>query len=147
MERGEKLQFQKEIEEYFDKHRVYDLFEKLFKELIIYKPDSPIDYLIDRIKKKDTKRIFITGLPGTERKSIALSVAENLGFMSLSVDDHLDREKTKKLENARAIEKNYYSSMQVDDDIVIDLVKKQLIKYEESNVSYIVEGFPKNRVI
>lgn len=33
----------------------------------------------------------------------------------------------------------------VDDETVIDLLRNQIIKYEEENISYIIEGFPRNR--
>lgn len=145
MDRAEKLQYEQGIEQYFDQHKVYDLFEKLFKELIVNKPESPIDYLIERIQRKETKRIFITGYPGTDRKDVSLAISGALGYSCLSVDHLLEREISKKLENAHQIEQNYNINTLVDDDIVIELVRNQLIKYEEDNVSYIIEGFPRNR--
>ena len=145
MDRTEKLEYEKRIEQYFDDHKVYDLFEKLFKELIINKPEDPINYLIERLKRPEVKRIFITGYSGTNRKSISLSIANTLGYSCLSMDHLLDREISKKMENSNKIEKNYNENRLVDDEIVIDLVRNQLIKYEEDNESYIIEGFPRNR--
>ena len=60
--------------------------------------------------------------------------------------DLLQNEIKKKLEIGKLIEKKFKTGQLVDDEIVIDLVKKEMIKYEKDNVSYIVEGFPKNRV-
>ena len=145
MDRTEKLEYEKGIEQYFDEHKVYDLFEKLFKELIINRPDEPLDYLISRLKRQDTKRIFITGYSGTNRKSISLAIANNFGFTCLSMDHLIDREISKKLDDAKKLEKNYKENRLVDDEIAINLVKNQLIKYEEENCSYIIEGFPRNR--
>jgi adenylate kinase family enzyme len=34
----------------------------------------------------------------------------------------------------------------VDDSIVIDLVKKQILSYEKENLSWIIEGFPRTKV-
>ena len=34
----------------------------------------------------------------------------------------------------------------VDDDIVIDLVKKEVMKYEKDNANWIIEGFPRTKV-
>ena len=145
MDRTEKLEYEKGIEQYFDDHKVYDLFEKLFKELIINKPENPIDYLIERLKRQEVKRIFITGYSGTNRKSISLSIANALNYSCLSMDHLIDREISKKMENSSKIEKNYNENRLVDDEIAIDLVRNQLIKYEEENKSYIIEGFPRNR--
>jgi adenylate kinase len=145
MDRTEKLEYEKGIEQYFDEHKVYDLFEKLFKELIINRPENPLNYLITRLQRKDTKRIFITGYPGTNRKSICLAITNNLGYSCLNMAHLIDREISKKLENSDKLEKNYNENRLVDDEIAINLVKNQLIKYEEENCSYIIEGFPRNR--
>ena len=145
MDRTEKLEYEKGIEQYFDEHKVYDLFEKLFKELIINKPENPVDYLIERLGRKELKRIFITGYAGTNRRSISLALANSLGYSCLNMAHLLDREISKKMENASKIEKNYNENRLVDDEIVIELVRNQLIKYEEENQSYIIEGFPRNR--
>ncbi len=40
---------------------------------------------------------------------------------------------------------NYLKSI-VDDNIVIDLVKKQILQYEKENLSWIIEGFPRTKV-
>ena len=61
------------------------------------------------------------------------------------MDDLINREISKKLDDAKKLEKNYQINKLVDDEILIDLVKNQLIKYEEENLSYIIEGFPRNR--
>ena len=52
MDKGEKLEFQQKIENYFEEKRVYELFEKLLKELVISKPKEPMDYLIQRLTIK-----------------------------------------------------------------------------------------------
>ena len=86
MDRTDKLNYEQGIENYYDQHKVYDLFDKLFKELIINKPENPIDYLIERLKRKETKRIFITGYPGASRKDVSLAMSGALGDSCLSVD-------------------------------------------------------------
>jgi adenylate kinase len=146
MDRAEKLQFQQGIENYFEEKRVYDLFEKLLKELIINKPQDPIDYLIKRIKTKDIKRIFITGSAGADRKEISLSLAEFFNYSCISVGDLIQKEISKKLESGRKIEKKMESLNLVDDETIIELLKKEIVKLEKDNVSYIVEGFPRTRV-
>ena len=145
MERTEKLKYEQGIEQYFDDNKVYDLFEKLFKELVINKPESPIDYLIERLGRKEAKRIFITGHSGTDKKNISLALANELNYSLLNMEHVIQREISKKMENSNKIEECYNQNRLVDDEIAIDLVRNQLIKYEEENISYIIEGFPKNR--
>jgi adenylate kinase len=146
MNREEKLAFQKETEEYFESKRVYDLFEKLLKELVINKPEDPIDYLMDRLKKKDIKRIFVTGSAGSDRKEIALSLGMQTDYKCLSLGDLIQKEVDKKLDNCRKIEKRTATLNLVDDDTIIEILRKELIQLEKENISYIIEGFPRNRV-
>ena len=135
MDRTEKLQYEQGLEQYFDQNKVYDLFEKLFKDLVINKPENPIDYLIERLKKEDTKRIFITGYPGTSRRTVSLAVAGALGYSCVSVNDILQSEVENNTDKAHQIERSYNTHTLVDDDTVIELVRNQLIKYEEQNTS------------
>lgn len=147
MDRNEKLQFQQSIENYFEDKKVYDLLEKLFKELIVNKPKEPIDYLIKRIKKPDTKRIFITGSAGTDRKELALSISNHFNFHCISLGDLIHKEISKKIDISRKIENKAHHFRLIDDEIIIDLLRKEIMKLEKENNSYVVEGFPRNRVI
>ena len=146
MDRNEKLQFQQSIENYFEDKKVYDLLEKLFKELIVNKPKEPIDYLIKRIKKPDTKRIFITGSAGTDRKELALSISNHFNFHCISLGDLIQKEISKKIDISRKIENKAHHFRLIDDEIIIDLLRKEIVKLEKENNSYVVEGFPRNRV-
>lgn len=145
MDRVQKLEYEKTMEDYFHEHKVYDLIERLFEELIINKPENPIDYLIERLKRKTPKRIFITGYSGTSVKTISLALANNLGYTCLNISHLLEREMSKNNENSEKIKKNLAECRLVDDETVIDLLRNQIIKYEEENISYIIEGFPRNR--
>lgn len=146
MDRTEKLHFQQSIENYFEDKKVYFLFEKLIKELVIVKPDQPIDYLIKRLKTPDTKRIFITGSAGVNRREVALSLANHFNYEGISIGDILRKELSKKLDIGKKIEPYLKISKLVPDEIVIELIKQELIRLEKNSTSYIVEGFPRNRV-
>lgn len=146
MDRNEKLQFQQSIESYFEEKRIYSLFEKLLKELVISQPSDPIDYLIKRLKTADVKRIFITGSAAVNRKEIALSVANHFNYEGISIGDILRKEISKKLDIGKKIEPYIKSCKLVPDEIIIELLKHELIRLEKANLSYIVEGFPRNRV-
>jgi len=146
MDRIEKLNFQQSIEHYFEDKRVYSLFEKLLKELVISKPSNPIDYLIKRLKTPDVKRIFITGSAGVNRKEVSLSIANHFSYEGISIGDILRKELSKKLDIGKKIEPYLKNNKLVPDEIVIELLKHELIRLEKSNLSYIVEGFPRNRV-
>ena len=51
MDKNQKYEFVKQTEDYLEENKVLDLFQSLTKQLIIHRPDSPIDFLIERIGK------------------------------------------------------------------------------------------------
>jgi adenylate kinase len=146
MDRNEKLQYQQSIENYFEDKKVYDLLEKYFKDLIVNKPKDPLDYLIKRVKMPDSKRIFITGSAGTDRKELALSISNHFNFHCISLGDLIQKEVSKKVDVSRKIDDKATHYRLIDDDVVIELIKKEIMKLEKENSSYVVEGFPRNRV-
>ncbi len=46
MDKQQKLDFQRKVEDYLLKENVYDLFEDLVKTLIVKQPEDPISFLI-----------------------------------------------------------------------------------------------------
>lgn len=50
MNRAEKTTYVQELEKELETKRVYELMERLTRELIVHQPDNPIDFLIDRLK-------------------------------------------------------------------------------------------------
>ena len=94
----------------------------------------------------DSKRIFITGSAGTDRKELALSISNHFNFHCISLGDLIQKEVSKKIEVSRKIDDKATHYRLIDDDVVIELLKKEIMKLEKENSSYVVEGFPRNRV-
>jgi len=57
----------------------------LQKQLLIHRPENPIDFLIKRIGKKDPLRIFIVGPPGSNAKAISQQVQQEFGYDLVNV--------------------------------------------------------------
>lgn len=49
MDKQQKLDYQRKVEDYLLKENVYDLFEDLVKTLIVKQPDDPISFLIEKL--------------------------------------------------------------------------------------------------
>ena len=56
MLKEKKLEFQQELEDTIEEHKIYELFEGMMKSLIINKPADPIDYLIKSLEKNERKQ-------------------------------------------------------------------------------------------
>jgi adenylate kinase len=145
MDREQKLNYEKSMENYFHEHKVYNLFQNLFEELVKEKPKDPINYLIERLKRKGTKKIFIVGYPGSEVKTVCVGLSNSLGYTSVNMSSLIEKALSNEEEISQKIKKNFEECRLIDDETMIDLFREQVIKYEEQKISYIIEGFPRTR--
>jgi adenylate kinase len=47
------------MEKYIEENQVYELFEVLMKQLLVAKPERPLDFLIDRLSEEPGKFLII----------------------------------------------------------------------------------------
>ena len=73
------------------------------------------------------------GPPGSSRKENALALSEYFNWNCISVGDLLKKEISKKSEYGKAISESMKNYRYVDDNVVIELVKKQIAIHEKEN--------------
>jgi hypothetical protein len=57
MNQEEKLKNQRDLEQYLEEKRVYDVFEDLMKNLMVKRPERPINFLIDYLKEQERNQL------------------------------------------------------------------------------------------
>lgn len=113
------------------------------KQLLIHRPDSPLDFLIERIGKQEPIRVFITGPPGSIAKNLSRRISKDLGFTTISTEEILKKESKKDTaKNIADCLKNYRYA---PDDITARLVKNHILKCENEYKNWVLEGFPKTK--
>ena len=55
MLQDKKLDFQRQLEEYLEEQKVYDIFDDMMKGLIMNKPKDPLQFLIKRLTQPESK--------------------------------------------------------------------------------------------
>lgn len=55
MDKVSKFEYQQNIEHYLEDKQVFELMEALLKQLIVHRPEKPLDYLIDKLQKTERK--------------------------------------------------------------------------------------------
>ena len=58
MNKVQKFEYNKSIEKYLNDNKVRELFKDLLKQLIVKQPADPIQYLVDRFEKQESKFNF-----------------------------------------------------------------------------------------
>lgn len=66
---------------------MYDLFESLLQQLLLKKPEKPLDFLIERISNPDQqmRRVFLMGPPGCQKSENAKMIADTFGWKTINV--------------------------------------------------------------
>lgn len=55
MDKLQKFEYMQSIESYLEDNQVYELFEGLLKQLVIHRPEQPLDFLIQKLSKPERK--------------------------------------------------------------------------------------------
>lgn len=158
MDKDQKLGYQRDIEKYLENKKVFELFQDLMKSLVINKPSDPLDFIIDKLSQTHqrkspfrsliplAKKIFLVGPPGSSARDIAEQLKNYLQFSWVSVGELLLKEVAAKSDHGKIIENCYRELKYVPDEIVVEIVKKQIAAFDKERKSWIIEGFPKTKV-
>ncbi len=55
MLKEEKQLFQLTCEEYIEKEKLYEMFEDMMKQIIIHRPEDPVQFLINKLQNPQSK--------------------------------------------------------------------------------------------
>lgn len=50
MDKLQKFDYMQTIESYLEQKQVYEMFEDLLKQLLVNKPENPLDFLTEKLK-------------------------------------------------------------------------------------------------
>lgn len=128
-----------------EEKKILDLFQALTKQLVIHRPDAPIDFLIERIGKKEPIRIFVVGPPGSISKLLAKRLAKDMGFTTISVGDIVRKEATKTTDIGKQIAECLKTYRYIPDDVIGYIIKNHILKCENEYQNWVLEGFPRTK--
>lgn len=52
-----KLEFQKQLEDYLEEQKVYDIFQDMMKNLIQHRPKDPRSFLVKKLTTPESKQL------------------------------------------------------------------------------------------
>ena len=115
MDKVQKFEYTQQIEAYLEENQVYEMFEQLLQQILLNKPERPLDFIIEKLQiepgKKNNfiqipnlvKRVFLMGPPGSFRQENAAFVADSFGWKCITTGDLLKKEVAKKTETGKKI--------------------------------------------
>jgi hypothetical protein len=95
MDKIAKFEYQQNIEQYLEDKQVFETLEGLLKSLIVHKPEKPIEYLMEKLQKHESKWVggvtefrsqgVSNGTSGVKQKGNCLGIGRALR-MVLHID-------------------------------------------------------------
>jgi len=127
---------------YVEKHKVFQLFEQLLQQLLIDKPDQPIDHLIRLLKREDVPRIVVAGPPGAQTRSLCELLAAKTSLVHV-IGSELWREMSR-LNNPAGLKAKELTEKgsDVPDDLMLEMLKEKLTSADCISQGWVLEGFP-----
>lgn len=87
------------------------------------------------------------GPPGSFRQDVTATLCDQMGgWRAISPGELFKREIAKKTETGKRIQQCFKEYHYVDDELVIDLVKREIQEAEKEKQSWILQGFPRTKV-
>eukprot|EP01006_Ploeotia_vitrea_P046109 TRINITY_DN66991_c2_g5_i1.p1 TRINITY_DN66991_c2_g5~~TRINITY_DN66991_c2_g5_i1.p1 ORF type:complete len:256 (+),score=12.86 TRINITY_DN66991_c2_g5_i1:54-770(+) len=135
--------------EYLAINKVHTLFEQLTAELVLYKPNKPLDYMQLRIReivsgKTETdvpSVVFVVGPPGSGKGVHCAKLVEAYGLAHLSPEDVLVNEVRSQSEEGIVIDEMLRTGQSMPATVIINLLNREIRKVN-TNTIILVDNFP-----
>ena len=121
---------------------MFQLFESLLQDLLIHKPDRPIDHLIKLLKRDAVPKIIVAGPPGAQARSVCELIAAKTELVHVIASDvwrELARLNSEPGLKAKAL---HDVGSEVPPELLLELPKEKLSMGECVSKGWILEGFP-----
>eukprot|EP00933_Yihiella_yeosuensis_P014789 TRINITY_DN1310_c0_g1_i1.p1 TRINITY_DN1310_c0_g1~~TRINITY_DN1310_c0_g1_i1.p1 ORF type:complete len:498 (-),score=114.28 TRINITY_DN1310_c0_g1_i1:289-1710(-) len=123
---------------YLETHEVHDLFKHLLELVLVERPENPVKFLQESLQAmQDCAKlcVVVMGPPGINRSKYCQQAAQEFKLKHIHVG--------KLLRGKKELKDQLEAGELVDDSIVIEMVKAELVK---SKVGWVLDGFPRTKI-
>ncbi|XP_039514337.1 adenylate kinase 8 isoform X2 [Pimephales promelas] len=135
------LRIPPEMAIYAEKHDIFHLVQTLLKNLMVNKPEDPIQHLINLLKwdSVDVPRIIILGPPASGKRTIAKKLCEHTQAIHLTFSDIFkdDSDLTRAAQNQ--------DTKQIPKEVWSQLIQQRLSKPDCVRRGWVLEAIPKTQ--
>lgn len=131
---------------YAEKFKIFQLFESLLQELVVAKPDKPLDHLIKVLKRDPVPRVIVSGPPGAEARALCeMLAAKSKPNLVHVIASDVWRELSR-LNSAAGLQAKALidDGKEVPDELTLAMLQEKLSMGECVTQGWILEGFPLN---
>ncbi|CAH1787369.1 unnamed protein product [Owenia fusiformis] len=129
---------------YSEKHGVFEMYKRLMEQLIIHKPDDPLSFLIELLKREnnDLPQVMLHGPPSSGKRTIAKMVCAKLRTAHLTMENMIADAETSVKREAESYSKK---GQPVPIELWVKIIKERLKLFDCMKKGWVMEGFPQTR--
>nr|XP_033818106.1 adenylate kinase 8 isoform X4 [Geotrypetes seraphini] len=138
------LRIPPEMGVYAEKHKIFDLIQKMLERLLVDRPEDPIQYLINHLKNDNDEvpRIILLGPPASGKRTLAKMLCKQLNCTHLTLE-YLLSDETSRL----AAEALRYGNkgQEIPGALWAKVIQERLSKMDCIKSGWVIEAFPRTR--
>ncbi|KAM5145906.1 adenylate kinase 8 [Mantella aurantiaca] len=129
---------------YAEEHELFTMIQNMVQQLLIDRPEDPIQYLIDHLQKDndDVPRIIVLGPPASGKHTIAKMLCKRMNATHLSPENMLSNDVSTLVEEARSYKDK---GQEIPDALWTRIIQERLSKVDCVKRGWVLEGFPHTR--
>ncbi|NXE26445.1 KAD8 kinase, partial [Ardeotis kori] len=118
--------------------------QNMLEELLIHKPDDPIQFMINHLKQNndDAPRICVLGPPASGKTAVAMCLCKHLNAIRISQETLLFKEILERTKEAKAYKER---KEKIPNALWANLIQERLSNVDCIKQGWILEGFPENQ--
>ncbi|XP_064210585.1 adenylate kinase 8 isoform X2 [Anguilla rostrata] len=137
------LRIPPEMSIYAETHEIFDLVQLMVTNLLVDKPEDPLQYLIDYLKRDslEVPRVMLLGPPASGKRTIGRQLCEQTRAVHVTASSVLKDD----TELARRTQQHGDQKQEVPSEQWIRLIQQRLLKTDCVQQGWVLEGIPRNR--
>ncbi|XP_075434869.1 adenylate kinase 8 isoform X2 [Ascaphus truei] len=138
------LRIPPEMSVYAEENKVFDILQKMVGNLLVDRPEDPIQYLIDHLRNDNDEipRIFLLGPPASGKHTMAKLVCKHLNATHLTPEDLLSNDGPLLAKEALSYRDK---GQEIPNGLWAKLIQERLLKVDCKKRGWVLEGFPQTR--
>lgn len=147
MEKNEKTEFILKAKSYLQEKKITDLLESLMKQLLLKRPENPLDFLIEQLSgPRNLRLLFCYGILESHSQEISSSIATEFNFKYISLENLLQEEIKKNPKVSKYIQESLKELAPLNDDMVNEIVLREINSVEPKYRGVLINGYPRTLV-
>jgi len=128
--------------EYAERAKIFQLFESLLQDLVVHKPDKPLDHLIKVLKREPVPRVVVTGPPGAEARSLCELISAKCGLVHVIASDVWRELARLNSPDGLAAKAEKDAGKEPSPELTLKLLEEKLGMSDCVSKGWVLEGFP-----